>query len=142
MGLRATGSAPCSRPAACECSHSGVRTAEPAKKGAGTSKEPGDLQPQSASSASRPPPPPQEGPQPLPTFRVRPWLPAVVLLPIQRWAGAVLCPEVAPGQKPGQQHSLGGADKEQQQQDGEIVNWRGGGEERSGVRPGLTGPGT
>lgn len=86
--------------------------------------------------------PTRKGPQPLPTFRVRPWLPAVVLLPIQRWAGAVLCPEVAPGQKPGQQHSLGGADKEQQQQDGEVVNWRGGREERSGARPGLTGPGT
>ena len=86
--------------------------------------------------------PPRKGPQPLPTFRVRPWLPVVVLLPLQRWAGAVLCPEVAPGQEPGQQHSLGGADKEQQQQDGEVVNWRGGGEERSGARPGFTGPGT
>ena len=31
--------------------------------------------------------PPRKGPQPLPTFRVRPWLPMVVLLPIQRWAG-------------------------------------------------------
>ena len=86
--------------------------------------------------------PPRKGPQPLPTFRVRPWLPAVVLLPIQRWNGAVLCPEVALGQEPGQQHSLGGADKEQQQQDGEVVNWRRGGEERSGARPGLAGPGT
>ena len=82
----------------------------------------------------------QEGAPALPTFRVRPWLPMVLLLPIQHWIAAVLCPEVAPGQEPGQQHSLGGADKEQQQQDSEVVNWRGGGEERSGARSGLSGP--
>lgn len=93
-----------------------------------------------ASSAPRPcsSAAPQEGPQALPTFRISPWLPVGLLRPSRSWswagAGAALGPEVATGQQRGQQHSLHGADEEQQQQDGEVVNWVGG-EGKSG--PGL-----
>lgn len=44
--------------------------------GAGTSKEPSDLQPQSASSAPRPTPPPtRKGPQPCPPSELDPGFP-------------------------------------------------------------------
>lgn len=63
----------------------------------------------------------------MPTFRVRPWVPRILLLPSRGWAGAALGPEVTPGQQPGQQHGLNGTNEEQQQQDGEVVNWEGAG---------------
>lgn len=69
------------------------------------------------------PPSPRKGPQPLPTFRMRPWVAMLLLFPSWGWAGAAFGPKAAPGQQPSQQHSLHGAEEEQQQQDGEVVNW-------------------
>lgn len=63
---------------------------------------------------------PQAGPWLLPTFRTRPCVPGVLLFPSWCWTGV-------PGQQPSQQHSLLSADEEQQQQDGEVVNWEGAG---------------
>lgn len=50
-----------------------------------------------------------------------------LLLPSRGWARAALGPEVVPGQEPRQQHGLHGADEEQQQLDGEVVDWGGAG---------------
>lgn len=72
-----------------------------------------------------PRPPPGKAP-PLPTFRIGPWVPRVLLLPAWSWAEAALGPKAAAGQQPSQQHGLHGADEEQQQQDDEVVNWGGG----------------
>uniref|UniRef100_A0A2K5XIJ5 Uncharacterized protein n=1 Tax=Mandrillus leucophaeus TaxID=9568 RepID=A0A2K5XIJ5_MANLE len=54
---------------------------------------------------------------------MRPWVAMLLLFPSWGWAGAAFGPKAAPGQQPSQQHSLHGAEEEQQQQDGEVVNW-------------------
>uniref|UniRef100_Q96BU6 EXOC7 protein n=1 Tax=Homo sapiens TaxID=9606 RepID=Q96BU6_HUMAN len=71
---------------------------------------------------------------------MRPWVAVLSLFPSRGWAGAALGPKVAPGQQPSQQHSLYGAEEEQQQQDGEVVNWGRQGTGRcSGASPCVSG---
>uniref|UniRef100_A0A2I3GPF2 Uncharacterized protein n=1 Tax=Nomascus leucogenys TaxID=61853 RepID=A0A2I3GPF2_NOMLE len=71
---------------------------------------------------------------------MRPWVAMLSLFPSRGWAGAALGLKAAPGQQPSQQHSLYGAEEEQQQQDGEVVNWGRQGTGRcSGASPCVSG---